>query len=74
MFHRGNIAMLNSQSWGSELSQVWRGDTAMIAVSNARFGLLDALLRFETTAPQSQKFQNISPGVKIREGVGGRSV
>ena len=39
LFLSGTIAMTNSQIWGSELSQVWRGDSAVIAASNASFRL-----------------------------------
>jgi len=39
VFHCGSIAMPNSESWGSYLSQVWQGDRAVIAASNACFKL-----------------------------------
>ena len=38
-FHRGTIPMMSSQSWGSDLSQIWCGNWAMIAAFNAGFGL-----------------------------------
>jgi len=39
VFHRGTIAMMNSLNWGSDLSQVWWGDKAMIAASKDCFVL-----------------------------------